>query len=145
MLYDNAMRTKKSKTQAKASATPNLDIKSRLNGTPKPTTTSKARTNSLQPTELSAEYHTLLRDWLNDGKNYHPFEVHTVPMSKKRKRSNNNHLQVQEDLFQDRLTVQYKVEPRDKWESLRRYKKFTGKEDQTIGCAQWKKVADNGE
>jgi hypothetical protein len=25
--------------------------------------------------------------------------------------------------------VQYEVKPRDKWESLRRYKKFTGKED----------------
>jgi hypothetical protein len=134
LLYDNdnAMRTKQSKAQAKASATPKLDFKSQLNGTPKSTTTSKARANSLQPTELSAEYWTLLRDWLNAEDNDHPFEVHTVPLSKKRKRSNNKHLQVQDDLFQERLTVQYKVEPKDKWESLRRYKKFTGREDQEL-------------
>jgi hypothetical protein len=31
--------------------------------------------------------------------------------------------------------VQYKVEPKDKWESLRRYKKFTGREDQ-----EWKRT-----
>jgi hypothetical protein len=139
------MRTKKSKAQAKATATPKAETKSQLNGgTPKPTTvksesrkatpatTSKARANSLQPTELSEEYRTRLRDWLNDTD--YPFEVRTVPLSRKRKR-NNNQLQIQEDLFQDRLTVQYEVKPRDKWESLRRYKKFTGKEDQAMGCA----------
>jgi hypothetical protein len=37
---------------------------------------------------------------------------------------------VQDDLFEERLAVQYKVKPADKWESLRRYKKFTGKKEE---------------
>jgi hypothetical protein len=149
LLYDNKMRTKKSKTQAKASATPKPDAKSQLNGTPKsttsntlklasvrttPATTSKERkspaTHSVPPAELSEEYRTRLRDWLDHTDD--PFAVHTVPLSRKRKRTNANQLQVQDDLFQERLTVQYEVKPRDKWESLRRYKKFTGKEDQAM-------------
>jgi hypothetical protein len=139
------MRTKKSKTQAKALATGTPEVKPQLNGTPKPTnstlksesrkstpaTTSKARkspaAHASQPAELSEEYRTRLREFLDHTE--HPFAVHTVPLSRKRKRNNANQLQVQEDLFQERLTVQYEVKPRDKWESLRRYKKFTGKED----------------
>jgi len=85
-----------------------------------------------QPAELSEEYRTRLRDWLDHTDN--PFAVHTVPLSRKRKRNNVNQLQVQDDLFQERLTVQFEVKPRDKWESLRRYKKFTGKEDRAIDC-----------
>lgn len=34
-------------------------------------------------------------------------------------------------MFEDRLSIKYEVKPRDKWESLRRYKKFTGKRRQT--------------
>jgi hypothetical protein len=159
------MRTKKSKTQAKAPATRTPEVKPRLNGMPKPTnsttlksesrkttpatpaTTSKARkspaAHASQPAELSEEYRTRLRDWLDHTDN--PFAVHTVPLSRKRKRNNVNQLQVQDDLFQERLTVQYEVKPRDKWESLRRYKKFTGKEDQSKKRAPWKDVTDNGE
>ena len=98
-----------------------------------PATISKAHkspASHTQPAELSEEYRTRLRDWLDHTDN--PFAVHTIPLSRKRKRNNVNQLQVQDDLFQERLTVQYEVKPRDKWESLRRYKKFTGKEYQSI-------------
>jgi hypothetical protein len=145
------MRTKKAKTQAKASASRTPEANSQLNGTPKttnstdlksvsrkktpatPATISKAHkspASHTQPAELSEEYRTRLRDWLDHTDN--PFAVHTIPLSRKRKRNNVNQLQVQDDLFQERLTVQYEVKPRDKWESLRRYKKFTGKEYQSI-------------
>lgn len=142
------MRTKKSKTQAKAAATRTPDAKPHLNGTPKatssatlkstslktPSTTTKASkspaAHTAQPAELSAEYRTRLRDWLDNTDD--PFKVHTVPLSRKRKRNSANQLQVQDDLFEERLTVQYEVKPRDKWESLRRYKKFTGKEDHAM-------------
>lgn len=148
LVHDNTMRTKKSKTQAKASATRISEVNPQLNGTPRSTThksasvdttpapTSKARKSPAvhisQPAELSEEYRTRLRDWLDHTDN--PFAVHTVPLSRKRKRNNVNQLQVQDDLFQERLTVQFEVKPRDKWESLRRYKKFTGKEDRAIDC-----------
>jgi hypothetical protein len=82
-------------------------------------------TPSAQPAELSDKDRTRLRDWLEHTDR--PFEVNTVPLSRKRKRAGANQLQVQDDLFQDRLAVQYEVKPRDKWESLRKYKKFTGK------------------
>jgi hypothetical protein len=82
-------------------------------------------TPSAQPVELSASDRLKLRDWLEHTDR--PFGVHTVPLSRKRKRTAANQLQVQDDLFEDRLTVQYEVKPRDKWESLRKYKKFTGK------------------
>ena len=140
------MRTKNSKIQAKVAAAHTPETKSQLKGTPKsassatlkstsvktPSTTTKAlkspTTQPAQPAELSAEYRTRLHDWLDHTDN--PFKVHTVPLSRKRKRTGANQLQVQDDLFEERLTVQYEVKPRDKWESLRRYKKFTGKEDQ---------------
>jgi putative alpha-1,2-mannosidase len=150
------MRTKKLKTQAKAPAMRTPEVKPQLNCTPKPTnstalksesrkttpatpsTTSKARkspaAHASQPAELSEEYRTRLREFLDHTD--HPFAVHTVPLSRKRKRNNANQLQLQNDLFQERLTVQYEVKPRDKWESLRRYKKFTGKEDQPTKRAQ---------
>lgn len=78
-----------------------------------------------QPAELSEADRSRLREWLEYTDQ--PFSVHTVPLSKKRKRTGINQLQVQDDLFEERLAVQYEVKPRDKWESLRRYKKFTGK------------------
>ena len=82
-----------------------------------------------QPAELSDDDRILLRDWLEHTDR--PFEVQTVPVSRKRKRGNASQLQVQDDLFEDRLSIKYEVKPRDKWESLRRYKKFTGKRRQT--------------
>jgi hypothetical protein len=94
-----------------------------------PPTTSKAHrlptTRTAQPVEHSEEYRTRLRDWLDHTE--HPFTVHTVPLSQKRKRNSIRQLQTQDGLFQERLAVQYEVKPRDKWESLRRYKKLTSK------------------
>ena len=56
----------------------------------------------------------------------------TAPLSRKKKRRDTQ-LQIQDDLFQARLAVNYKVEPKDAWESLRRYKRFTGKKAHVIG------------
>jgi hypothetical protein len=103
------------------------------NGTPKsasarktPSKTTRSPTaQPQQPAELSEEDRLRLREWLEYTER--PFAVHTVPLSKKRKRTGTNQLQLQDDLFEERLSVQYEVKPRDKWESLRRYKKFTGK------------------
>ena len=61
-----------------------------------------------------------------------PFSVDTVPLSRKRKRRDTQ-LQIQDDLFEARLAVKYKVEPKDSWKSLRRYKRFTGKKAHVIG------------
>lgn len=63
-----------------------------------------------------------IKSWLD--KQGSPFGVATIPLSRKRKRTSG--LQPQTDLFEDRLSVQYEVKPKDKWECLRRYKKFTG-------------------
>lgn len=100
------------------------------NGTPKstnakiPSKTPKSPTaQPPQPAELSENDRSRLREWLEYTDR--PFSVHTVPLSRKRKRTGANQLQVQDDLFEERLSVQYEVKPRDKWESLRRYKKFT--------------------
>jgi hypothetical protein len=107
--------------------------KPRSNGTPilasaKPTPSKSPKPPAApftQPAELSASDRAKLLDYLE--RTDRPFGVHTVPLSRKRKRTGANQLYVQDDLFQDRLTVQYEVKPRDKWESLRQYKKFTGK------------------
>jgi hypothetical protein len=61
-----------------------------------------------------------------------PFKTNTVPLSRKRKWSGTR-LQVQDGLFEERLAVQYKVEPGEDWESLRQYKKFTGKKEYAGG------------
>jgi hypothetical protein len=57
-----------------------------------------------------------------------PFKMNTVQLSQKRKRSGTR-LQVQDGLFEERLAVQYKVEPGKDWESMRQYKEFTGKKE----------------
>ena len=75
-----------------------------------------------QPLELSDADKAKIKSWLD--KQEKPFGVTTIPLSRKRKRASG--LQPQTDLFEDRLSVQYEVKPRDKWECLRRYKKFTG-------------------
>ena len=102
------------------------------NGTPKPASaktpskTPKTPTSlPSQPAELSEGDRVRLREWLEYTDQ--PFSVHTVPLTRKRKRNGTNALLVQDDLFEERLSVQYEVKPRDEWESLRRYKKFTGK------------------
>lgn len=85
---------------------------------------STLKSPTAQPAELSESDRQRLRQWLDLTDR--PFAVQTIPASRKRKRGANQ-LQVQDDIFEDRLSVQYEVKPRDKWESLRRYKKFTGK------------------
>jgi len=115
------------KNESKAAQTPN--------GTPKIASVRKTPSKilksptapPLQPAELSEKDRLRLREWLEYTDR--PFTVHTVPVSKKRKRTGTNQLQLQDDLFEERLAVQYEVKPRDKWESLRRYKKFTGKRE----------------
>lgn len=95
------------------------------NGTPnKPTAPSTDTLKSpSQPRELSEKDRAKLKEFLN--KNDKPFSVTTVPLTRKRKRASAT-LQAQADLFEDRLSVQYEVKPSNNWESLRRYKKFTG-------------------
>lgn len=87
-----------------------------------PTTQSPAPKTTTQPAELSEKDKQAVKTWLDDAKTN--FAVATAPLSKKRKRS--TAMQTQPDLFEERLSVQYEVKPRDKWECLRRYKKFTG-------------------
>ena len=95
----------------------------RPNGTPKSVPKDPPPTKSpSQPAELSEEDRARLKAWLD--KQVKPFTVATDPPTRKRKR--NSGMQLQTDLFEDRLNIQYEVRPRDKWESLRRYKKFTG-------------------
>jgi len=55
-----------------------------------------------------------------------PFSVHIAPLSRKRERGDAPP-QVQENVFDGRLAVKYKVEPWKDWKRLRRYKRFTGK------------------
>lgn len=110
------------KRASKTAQTPNGTPKSTNAKTPSKTPKSPAA-QPPQPAELSENDRSRLREWLEYTDR--PFAVHTVPLSRKRKRTGTNQLQVQDDLFEERLSVQYEVKPRDKWESLRRYKKFT--------------------
>lgn len=144
------MRAKAKMPNGKGSAAkPNSasKAKSELNGTPQstiarktpsqtPRTPKTPSTQPSQPAELSDNDRTRLREWLEHTDR--PFEVRTVPQSRKRKRTPANQLQVQDDLFEDKLAIQYEVKPRDKWESLRRYKKFTGKGT----CAERNEIED---
>jgi hypothetical protein len=54
-----------------------------------------------------------------------------LPKRKRRKRSGTL-LDVQDDLFEERLAVKYKVEPRKDWKSLRRYKRLAGKKGHAV-------------
>jgi hypothetical protein len=76
------------------------------------------------PDELSETCPMRLLDRLDSTDQ--PFKINTIPLSRKRKRSGTR-LQVQDGLFEERLAVQYKVEPGRDWESLRQYKEFTDK------------------
>lgn len=100
-------------------------VNGKPNGTPKaaPAETPPVMKSPQQPVELSEEARANLKAWLD--KQEKPFTVATDPPSRKRKR--NSGMQLQSDLFEDRLSIQYEVRPRDKWEALRRYKKFTGR------------------
>ncbi|KAK3719012.1 hypothetical protein LTR37_004575 [Vermiconidia calcicola] len=103
------------------------------NGTPKaaPKNEPEPMKSPAQPTELSDADRARIKSWLD--KQEKPFGLATAPVSKKRKR-NSGVWQTQTDLFEDRLSVQYEVRPRDKWECLRRYKKFTvGSESIAVG------------
>lgn len=127
------MRTKKAPSQAKRAKPRASQSKPQTNGTPRTPTLkppkaperSAAKSPAAQPAELSESDRRRLHEYLELAER--PFLVHTVPASRKRKRSAAQPMQVQEDLFEQRLSVQYEVKPRDKWESLRRYKKFTGR------------------
>lgn len=128
------MPTKASAAKAKAIAARATNKTKLPNGTPQAKTPKTEQTPNLkspttqstQPAELSEKDRRRLREWLEVTDR--PFQVRTVPLSRKRKRQSVNQLQTQDDLFEERLAVQYEVKPRDKWESLRRYKKFTGKD-----------------
>lgn len=92
--------------------------------------------------QLSAEDYNKLRDYLETKDQ--PFTVQTSSStqpskSKKRKRGSVDQVwPLQDDMFEDRLSVSYKVNPRDKWEKLRRYKKFTGKDEELHDECDWR-------
>jgi hypothetical protein len=81
---------------------------------------------SSRPGEISGEHCVSLLERLDSTDQ--PFSVHIAPLSRKRKRSDIPP-QVQENVFDERLAVKYKVEPWKDCKRLRRYKRFTGKED----------------
>lgn len=76
-----------------------------------------------QPVELSEKDKAKVKGWLDRQEK--PFGIAMAPASLKRKRDTG--MQLQSDLWEDRLTARYEVKPKDKWECLRRYKKFTGR------------------
>lgn len=91
------------------------DNAAHTNGTP--------RKSPSQPHELSDAEREQLRVYLSNNAN--PFEITTYAPSKKRKRSSTPMLS-ENDIFEPRLSVNYEIKPANHWESLRRYKKFTG-------------------
>jgi hypothetical protein len=84
---------------------------------------------SSRPGEILGEHRVRLLERLNSTDQ--PFSVHITPLSRKRKRSDTPS-QVQENVFDERLAVKYWVEPWKDWKRLRRYKRFTGKEDMLL-------------
>lgn len=84
-----------------------------------------------QPAELSEKDRQQLKNWL-DGKDK-PFGIQIAPSSQSLKRKRDDDWQLQTDLFEDRLSLRYQVRPKDKWECLRRYKKFTGESRRSLG------------
>lgn len=121
------MRTK----QVAAKTTARRKSKASMNGTPRTPAAQKAApapdTHGLKSPHPQQELTDLdrkrLREFLDH--NDRPFDINVVPASKKRKRTPPS-LQEQNDLFEDRLTVQYEIKPWDKWTSLKKFKKFTG-------------------
>lgn len=100
-------------------------------------------TFSTEPTEtIDAKRARLVRHLDSTDQ---PFNVNTIPVSRKRKRRITQP-QRQDDLFEPRLAVEYKVEPVDIWESLQRYKRFTCKGTHAIGGMDHQEtVLTNGE
>ncbi|PIA93515.1 hypothetical protein CB0940_04761 [Cercospora beticola] len=96
--------------------------KSKTNGVTKGETNGKhTKTSAAQPTDLDEQDRERLKEWLDRTNN--PFNVTISSATRKRKRDEDMHLE--EGLLVKDLQVLYEVKPRDKWESLRRYKKFT--------------------
>lgn len=125
------MQTKKPRKSLQTARRPRQTTNGRATPqTPTPLTISKTPSHSAmksptaQPAELSEVDRERLRDYLLVTDR--PFSVATLPASRKRKRGAQQ-MYIQDDIFEDRLSVQYEVRPKDKWESLRRYKKFSGK------------------
>jgi hypothetical protein len=84
---------------------------------------------SSRPGEISGEHRVSLLERLDSTDQ--PFSVHIAPLSRKRERSDTPP-QVQENVFDKRLVVKYKVDPWKDWKRLQRYKRFTGKEDMLL-------------
>ncbi|USW54885.1 Putative BAH domain, Zinc finger, FYVE/PHD-type [Septoria linicola] len=82
---------------------------------------STTKAAATQHSDLHEQDKERLREWLD--RNERPFNVKIDAPTRKRKRTEEMHLE--EGLLTDSLKVLYEVKPRDKWESLRRYKKFT--------------------
>lgn len=103
------------------------------NGTNNATTRqAPANTKSTtQPPDLSESAKLKLKQFFD--RTPQPFTVKNAPASKKRKRD--GLVQIQNDLWEDKLSVQYEVAPKDIWESLRRYKKFTSETFDTCSIA----------
>ncbi|KAF2217442.1 hypothetical protein CERZMDRAFT_92093 [Cercospora zeae-maydis SCOH1-5] len=96
--------------------------KTSTNGMAKSVPTGKsAKAASSQPADLDEQDRARLKEWLERTSN--PFNVTIGAPTRKRKRGEELHLE--ELLLVNDLKVLYEVTPRDKWESLRRYKKFT--------------------
>ena len=70
----------------------------------------------------SEEDQDRLISWLDQQEQ--PFTVATEAPSRKRKRNSN--IQLQDDLFEERLSIRFEVKPFDKWESLKKCDSFTG-------------------
>lgn len=87
----------------------------------KSATRSKKQPPPAQPKELLEEDREHLRHWLS--RTDKPFGVKIAALTRKRKRQEEMH--VEEGLLVPDLRVLYAVKPRDKWDSLRKYKKFT--------------------
>jgi hypothetical protein len=107
------MRTKQTGTTRK---------KSLPNGTPPKDTPVPDVKSPNPPHELTDMDRANLKEFLE--KSDKPFQVNTIPFNRKRKRGSPP--PVQRDIFDPRLDVQYEIKPANNWDSLRRYKKFTG-------------------
>lgn len=95
-------------------------------------TTSKPKTSGFtnQPV-LTAEQAENLKTWLEDPRRA-PFRVKVSALNKKRKRDDDH---VENDLWESRLACEYTVQPKDKWDKLRKYRKFTvGSESISTGA-----------
>lgn len=113
------MRTKQTGQKAKRVTNGQHDAKPKT----KDANNVKSPAPPQQPPDLSDEDRAGLKRWLDSRDK--PFSVTAIPLSRKRKRDSQA-LQMQNDLWDERLSVRYEVKPRNNWESLRRYKKFTG-------------------